>query len=617
MLSPYQSLRPLLLNCLELVHMESTTKDQSIIKAIKFILANRSSHKETLELLDSNGRRNELQLHWIPEKWHKLVTGKSKASAKITSLHRKYFELCVLTQVARELRSADLIVDDSDEYNDFNNQLISWEEYEEQMPAYCEMLGLPITISGIIEKLKQDLTSTASTLDQSYPDNEWLTITSQGLTLHRHDKSSKPDNLEKIDGLIKQKLETKNILDILVESEGWLNLYKKFSPISGFEGKIADPRKRFITTLFCYGCNLGPSQTAQSIKGLSRKQVAWLNLHHVTEERLDKAIVDVINIYNKFRLPNYWGTGKHASADGTKWDLYEQNLLSEYHIRYGGYGGIGYYHVSDKYIALFSHFIPCGVYEAVYILDGMIKNESDIRPDTIHCDTQAQSAPVFGLAHLLGIDLMPRIRNIKDLVFFKPEKGVKYNHINSLFSESINWRLIETHLPDMLRIALSIKAGQLTPSAILRRLGTYSRKNRVYFAFRELGRVIRTIFLLKYIGDIELRKTVQSATNKSEEFNNFTKWLFFGGEGVIAENVRYEQNKIIKYNQLVANLVILYNVESMTGVLKELQKDGVTLDEKILAGLSPYRINHINRFGDYTLDLRSSNHQPNYKTDFF
>jgi hypothetical protein len=45
-----------------------------------------------------------------------------------------------------------------------------------------------------------------------------------------------------------------------------------------------------------------------------------------------------------------------------KWNLYEQNLLSEYHIRYGG---IGYYHVSDTYVALFSHFIPCGVWEAV------------------------------------------------------------------------------------------------------------------------------------------------------------------------------------------------------------------------------------------------------------
>jgi TnpA family transposase len=91
------------------------------------------------------------------------------------------------------------------------------------------------------------------------------------------------------------------------------------------------------------------------------------------------------------------------------------NLLSEYHIRHGGSGGIGYYHVSDTYIPLFSHFIPCAVWEAVYILDGLLKNESDIQPDVLHADTQGQSEPVFTLAHLLGIELMPRIRNWKDL----------------------------------------------------------------------------------------------------------------------------------------------------------------------------------------------------------
>jgi TnpA family transposase len=123
--------------------------------------------------------------------------------------------------------------------------------------------------------------------------------------------------------------------------------------------------------------------------------------------------------------------------------------------------------------------------------------------------------------------------------------------------------------------------------------------------------------LLKYIGDIELRKTVQSATNKSEEFNNFTKWLFFGGEGVIAENVRYEQNKIIKYNQLVANLVILYNVEAMTNTLLGLQENGIELTEDVLTGLSPYRTSHINRFGDYTLDLKPNNYKPSYNAEFF
>jgi len=48
------------------------------------------------------------------------------------------------------------------------------------------------------------------------------------------------------------------------------------------------------------------------------------------------------------------------------------------------------------------------------------------------------------------------------------------------------------------------------PSTILRRLATYSRKNKLYFAFRELGRVVRTTFLLQYISDLELRQVIQA-----------------------------------------------------------------------------------------------------------
>jgi hypothetical protein len=53
----------------------------------------------------------------------------------------------------------------------------------------------------------------------------------------------------------------------------------------------------------------------------------------------------------------------------------------------------------------------------------------------------------------------------------------------------------------------------------------------------------------------------------------------------------------------VANMVILRNVQWMSRKLKELQNDGYPIDEQILKALSPYRTSHINRFGDYTLDL--------------
>ena len=154
----------------------------------------------------------------------------------------------------------------------------------------------------------------------------------------------------------------------------------------------------------------------------------------------------------------------------------------------------------------------------------------------------------------------------------------------------------------MMRVAASIKAGMVTPSTLLRRLGSASRKNKLYFAFRELGRVIRTMFLLRYINDPELRRTIHAETNKAEEFHQFAGWAFFGGEGIMAENVRHEQRKVVKYNHLVANMIILNNVHRMSKVLRDMHdRSEFEITAEVLTGLSPYRTIHINRFGDYLL----------------
>lgn len=253
-----------------------------------------------------------------------------------------------------------------------------------------------------------------------------------------------------------------------------------------------------------------------------------------------------------------------------------------------------------------------GVWEAVYILDGLLKNTSAIQPDILHADTQGQSTPVFGLAHLLGIQLMPRIRNWKDLKLFRPARTVHYRHIDTLFAEAIDWELIHTHLPDMLRVVLSIKAGRLTASTLLCKLSTYSRKNRLYLAFRELGRVVRTAFLLRYLSDADLRQTIHAATNKSEAFNRFIRWVFFGGEGLIASNNRMIQRKRIKYRHLIANCLIFHNVHAQTRILHQLASEGYPVDEDVLARLSPYLTAHINRFGQYTLDFHRQVPPPDY-----
>ena len=155
----------------------------------------------------------------------------------------------------------------------------------------------------------------------------------------------------------------------------------------------------------------------------------------------------------------------------------------------------------------------------------------------------------------------------------------------------------------MLRVALSISKGRITPSTILRKLGTYSRKSKLYLAFRELGRVVRTSFLLKYISDLELRRTISAATNKNESFNDFAQWIGFGQNGKIPGRNREEQQKAIRYNHLMANLLIFHNTVMLTNLIEELRVEGHAVTEEIIARLSPYRREHINRLGTYKLRL--------------
>ncbi|WP_081622863.1 Tn3 family transposase [Marinobacter gelidimuriae] len=75
-------------------------------------------------------------------------------------------------------------------------------------------------------------------------------------------------------------------------------------------------------------------------------------------------------------------------------------------------------------------------------------------------------------------------------------------------------------------------------------------------------------------------------------------------EGIITANLRHEQQKVVKYNHLVANMLILHNVEALSRVLREMAAEGIAITEDVLKALSPYRTRHINRFGDYTLDFR-------------
>ncbi|NRD81010.1 Tn3 family transposase [Bacillus sp. BRMEA1] len=592
----YKNSRSILFKLADLLQFTSTSQDQSLMYALEFVMENRNKRTDRLP--------DEVDLSFASDQWRRMVRVKQRVGGWL--IHRRHLEACVLSCIATELKSGDICVPGSESYADYRKQLLPWEECKPLISEYCRELGFPDNEVDFVKGLKSWMIESSKQIDRDFPDNEHVSINEVGEPiLKKVKKREYKKSLKELEALIKERLPERNLIDILCNVEHWINWTRHFGPSSGSDPKLKNPRERYILTTFAYGCNLGPIQAARHMRAdVTGSALSYTNQRHITARKIDQALKDIINHYHyEFDLPKLWGKGESAAADGTKYDIYEENLLAEYHIRYGGYGGIAYHHVSDNYIALFSHFIPCGVWEAVYILDGLLKNESDMQPDTIHADTQGQSTPVFGLSHLLGIKLMPRIRNFKQLTFFRPSTDIKYKHIDSLFSDTIDWDLIELHWKDLLRVVLSIKHGKISSAMLLRRLGNYSQKNKLYQAFRELGRVVRTVFLLQYISDIELRRTITATTNKAEAYNGFSKWLFFGGHGIIAENDPEQQEKFIKYGDLVANAVIFQNVVDMTTVIRQLRKEGHFVDPDDLSALSPYLMEHIKRFGDYVIDL--------------
>ena len=601
--SAHISSRSVLFQLLERLELRSSTQDNALLEALSVVIENRHARRSLLH--------STLDLSFISQRWKKFVQVQDDDQL---ALDRRSLEVCVFLHIADALRSGDLYVVRSQAYADYRAQLLPWEDCRDRLAAYCHQLGLPESGEQHVAALRNKLAQAAKQVDAGFPDNSHLSIDADGVPhLKRQSMSPLPEGLMAFEAMVHEKLPERHLLDILKHTHDWTGYTRHFGPPSGSDTKLINATKRYLFTIFGYGCNLGASQTAQhATADINRFAIRRINTQHITTPKLEVAMNDIIAAYMRFELPHLWGDGQAAIADGTHVELRENNLLGEQHIRYGKYGGINYQHISNNYIALFCHFISCGVWEAVYILDGLLENRSELQPDTLHADTHGQSEPVFGLAHLLGIKLFPRMRTWNDAIFYRPSKTECYQHIDALFSGVIDWALIERHWQDMMQVALSIQAGKILPSMLLRKLGSHNRKNKLYRAFRELGRVERTLFLLRYISETELRQTIRAETTKVESFNAFFDWISFGGS-VIKSGDPVEQNKHIKYMNLVANAIMLQNVADLTKVINTATLEGYPVTKELVQRLSPYIRGHIRRFGQYDLDMDETLGSMDYK----
>jgi TnpA family transposase len=593
----YRGARKVLFRLLDLLTFTPTTEDDGLLPALELL--------RRLRLTRSAVIPASVSVTFANEQWQRTVVVMHGKRRKKRMFDRRLFELCVFSALADGLRTGDLALQGSERYADYRTHLLSWDECQPLLADYCRELGLAGSAQGSVFQLWIWLKGVAEDVDGSYPDQSDLVISEEGVpTLKRLPRRPIPQELAAVEAVIGERMPDRDVLEILCAVAHWTDWPRHFGPRSGFDPKLANATERHILTTFCYGCNLGPAQTERHTRRrIDAQQLATLNRQHVTIQALEAARRDIINCFNQLGLPAFWGDSTIVGVDGTQYDLAEENLVAEYSFRYRTRGGIAYHHVSDRYIALFAHFITCGTWEAIYLIDGLLNNTSEIQPTTVHGDTQAQSTPVFALCYLLGIDLLPRIRNWQDLVFFRASSAIQYQHIDALFKDEVDWELLERHWQDLMQVALSIKMGKVLPSTLLRKLRHDSKKNKLYKVFRELGYVIRTIVLLRIISSLEMRQQIQGTTNKVEAYQGFSAWITFGNDGMIATNDPVEQEKRMHYKDVVANAVILHNTVDLARLLMELRQEGYPITKEVVARLSPYLTRHIRRFGEYTIDV--------------
>ncbi len=592
---PFSSWRAAMFRMAEVLDFEAATQDRSLLKALQVLMDNENRKAEWIT--------DEVDMSFASERWRKLVR---RSHALGNPTNRRYLEVCVFSHLSNDLRSGDVCIAGSESFADYRKQLLSWEECQTRLPDYCDRMSLPANAAGFVDGLKKLLTDTAGEVDKEFPQHAGdVVIGSSGEpTLRRTTAREIPASAIALQAAIENRTSARNLLDILANIEHWTGFTRNFGPQSGDDPKLRNARERYLLTVFAMGCNLGPTQAARHLSnGVTPHQLSYANQRHMGLEQLDNACRDLTELYLRLELPKLWGDGKKVAADGTQYDFYEQNLLVGMHFRYRKMGAVAYRHVADNYIAVFRHFMPPGVLEAVYVIEGLTKAALSVQADTVYSDTHGQSETVFAFTHLLGIQLMPRIRNWKDLHFYRPEKGTKYRHIDRLFTEVVDWKLIRDHWQDLMQVAISIQAGRIASPMLLRKLSHEGRHNRLFAAARELGRVLRTVYLLRWISSKEMRQEVSATTNKIESYHAFTKWLDFGGD-VITENDPNEQQKRVRYIDLVASAVILQNTVDMMRVLQELYAAGEPISVTDVEYLSPYMTYGVKRFGNYHLDLK-------------
>ncbi len=293
-----------------------------------------------------------------------------------------------------------------------------------------------------------------------------------------------------------------DLADVLLEVDAWTGFSQSFSHVSEGRARVDELSTSVCAVLIAEARNLGFEPITQaSVPALTRGRLSWVAQNYLRGETISAANARLVDYHATLPLVARWGGGDVASADGLRFVVPLRTINAGPNPRYFGTGrGVTYLNfISDQYAGFSGLVIPGTLRDSVYILEGLLQNDTSLRPVQIMTDTASYSDLVFGLFRLLGYQFSPRLADAGSARFWRVDAHADYGSLNELGKHVLRLGLIRDNWDDMLRVAGSLAGGNSNAIELVRALQGGGRPTTLGRAIAEYGRVPKTLHLLQVL----------------------------------------------------------------------------------------------------------------------
>jgi TnpA family transposase len=239
------------------------------------------------------------------------------------------------------------------------------------------------------------------------------------------------------------------------------------------------------------------------------------------------------------------------------------------------------------------------------MIEGVLRHDTEMDIDKQYVDTHGQSEVGFAFCHLLGFQLLPRLKSLKKQRLYRPHPGEseKYAHLQPILARPIHWELIGQQYDELIKFATALRLGTADAESILRRFTKNNAQHPTYKALCELGKALKTIFLCEYLQQEALRREIHEGLEVIENWNSANDFILYGKGGEFTSNKLENQEILMLSLHLLQVSLVYVNTLMIQQVLAEPEWQN-RLTAADLRALSPLKWQHVNPYGTFTLNMR-------------